>query len=148
MQPRAKCLISAKLVFYVSISAWTKSNLWLFHNHRERAIPVLHAGKWPRPQHTREEGAGEHGKWTSASPGCGWGWVWVGVLACFTSLLLESQDWVCANGVLSRLLLFKMKTAKNEEVIFIISYENYLSLYSLLCLHRILFESCHMETNI
>lgn len=118
MQPGAKCLISAKSVFYISISAWTKSNLWLFHNHREGAIPVLHAGKRPRPKHTWEEGAGRHGRWTSASPGCGLGWIWVGVLACFMSLLLDSQDWVCANGVLSRLLLFKMKTAKKLFLLF------------------------------
>jgi len=61
-------------------------------------------------------------------------------------LLLYSQDWACAKCVLSRLLLFKM-TAKNEKVIFIIKHEIYLALCSLPRLHRILFASCHVETN-
>ena len=73
MQPGAKCQISAKSPFYISISAWSKSTQWLFHNPKEVAIPVLHAGKWPRPKHAWREGAGGHGRWTSASSDRDWG---------------------------------------------------------------------------
>lgn len=48
------------------------------------------------------------------------GRVSVGVPACSMLLLLYSQDRACTKCILSELLLFKMKTAKNEKVIFII----------------------------
>lgn len=93
------------------LSAWSKNILWLFRNHNEVAVPALLAGQWPGPRRAREEGTDGHGGWICRvrCPVVAGGWVSVGVLACFTLLLLYSQGFI-----------LKTKTAKKEKAILII----------------------------
>lgn len=61
MQPGAKCLISTKSAFRISVSAWSKNPLWVSRNHNEVAVAALLAGQWPGPRMPGRKGQTDTG---------------------------------------------------------------------------------------